>query len=296
MTAISRGYRTLDRDDVVFEPWRVVVGEGVEHIEPLALEDWSYYSTIEVRAAVQVDRMSVLSSLDLPPATPVGVLCLWSSGTSLRGGTVATPLLDGSTPVSLSLDGSLLRGQLDLSCQIVVMDDVPHPLSPIAPIHAGSVVWETTTRIALEGLAPRMPILAVPFSSHLPSSRGAMWWLQVNPPEPDLEAPADGVLWMWLNSENPVIASMLARPDDLESRRTRFHIRLDLARQLVMLATRLEDLNVDVVYGEDTIGAALRRHVNLLGGDLNQLRTSARSAPEVLEARIQAAFGEGASL
>jgi hypothetical protein len=290
MRAVSRGYLSLTASDVRFDPWSVSL-DGIPAISsPEQLDDWSYYQSVQVQTTLVAELSDLYARLQLGPDAKLGLVIIWSSpGTSLRGASSIFPLEGSETSAQIEIEGGLLRGDLRLECQVVLWRPGT-PLSPISPQQAGSVVWTTSHSIRLEGLGSRMPILAVPFSKHLSAAGGhGMWWLQVD--GSDLHAPADSILWMWLNDENPFIQEMLAEPADPASERTQHFLRMDFYRQLVEIGMRDEDFDMWDEFPAGSLGAVVAIPMRLLGESTGELRAKFVHEPQRLEAEIQARLG-----
>lgn len=291
MKAVSKGYITLGEADVRLDPWSVSVDGGEPAASPDRLDDWTYYQAIRIRTTVVLDVESVFRRLQLDQSAELGVVIAWvSQGTSLRGVSQVMPLDQSETSVELELDGALLRGDLRLDCQIVVTRPPLVVSSPLSPSLAGAVVWNSAYALRLEGLGSRMPVLAVPFSKWLSASgnRG-MWWLQVG--ATDLFAPAESVLWMWLNDESPTIQQMLTTPDSDGGKRTQEFLKLDTYRQLVELGLRHDDFSLDDTYPVGSLGAVVAAPIGLLGLDLSELRGMQENDAQRLQVTIQTRLG-----
>lgn len=292
MSVVSPGYLTLRWDDVKLEPWRIQVGDGVSEytVQDTHIEDWTYYSEFTVRVSVEMDLPSVLKKLGLAGDAVLGALVTWTSDAGIRGVSNVVRLDNGENPIQVQIDAAQLRGQLRLQCQVVLREHVVTPVSKIAPSRAGSVLWQSDWKVRLEGLAPRFPAAPVPFSKVLGRSNEAMWWLQVGRIS-DLDDPADGILWLWLNSENSLVQEMLASPNDPLAQRTLMLMKLDVTRQLIRLGLELDQLDLGATYAQNSIGQVLDNNLRLLGNDLDSIRAEQKGSPSTLDARIQSAFG-----
>ncbi|MGR0319445.1 hypothetical protein [Agromyces sp. ZXT2-3] len=292
MTAVSRGYLTLSHEMVRVEPMRFEVGGGEADVAVLGrIEDWSYYQPIVVRTVIGLDVEKAVANLRLPAGSRIDAILSWvSSGTSLRGASAPVPA-GADTTLEVRIDAGLVREQLTVTVMLVTGSTPDVELYPLAPGNTGSVLWEETTKIDLEGIASRLPVVAQPFSQHLPDSTGAMWWLHIADENAALEVRADSVLWMWLNSDNPIIAEVLAGGQSHALERTTHHMWIDFHRQLVHFAIRRDDLDPEQEYPAGSLGELLRTVVHATGESPESLGHLYRSAPGDFEMRIQAAFG-----
>jgi len=292
MSAVSRGYLTVPHEMVRVEPLRFEVGGGEADVAVLGrIEDWSYYQPIVVRTVVGIDVERAIERLRLPAGSRIDALLSWvSGGTSLRGASV--PVEAGAdTTLELRIDAGLVREQLAVTVLLVTGSTPDVELHPLAPGSTGAVLWEETTKIDLEGIASRLPVVAQSFAQHLPESAGAMWWLHIADEDAALEVRADSVLWMWLNSDNPIIAEVLAGAQSAALDRTSHHMWIDFHRQLVLFALRREDLEPEHEYPPGSLGELLRTVIHATGETSEALRHLLRSAPGDFEMRVQAAFG-----
>lgn len=290
MKTLSRGYLSLRDKDVRLDPWSVSLDGHAPLANPEHLDDWSYYQSIRIQITTVADREALHDRLQIGSDAALGLAIIWvSPGTSLRGASAVFPLDELETSAELLLDGGLLRGDLKLECQIVLLRSSAIS-SPLAPATPGSIVWSSTHSIRLEGLGSRMPILAVPFSRHMSAAGNhALWWLQVS--AIDLHAPADSALWMWLNDENWMIRELLSDPSSEGAQRTQQFLRTDFYRQLVEIGIRDDEFDITEDYPTGSLGAVITVPVRLLGGDLGDLRSQFRNEPQRLEAEMQARLG-----
>lgn len=293
MTAVSRGYLTLPHEMVRVEPLRFEVGGGEADVAVLGrIEDWSYYQPIVVRTVVGLDIEEAVSRLRLPSGSRIDAILTWASaGTSLRGASMPVEV-GADTTLEVRIDAGLVREQLSVTVMLVTGWTPDVELYPLAPGVTGAVLWEETTKIDLEGIASRLPVVAQPFSQHLSDSAGAMWWLHIADENASLEVRADSVLWMWLNSDNPVIAEVLAGGVSPALERTNHHMWIDFHRQLVLFAIRNEELDPEREYPPGSLGELLRTVVHATGESVESLGHMYRAAPGEFEMRIQAAFGQ----
>jgi hypothetical protein len=290
MRPVSRGYLTLDASDVRLDPWSVSMEGGGTLSSPESLDDWTYYQSLRIRTTVVADLGSVTHKLNLGENARLGLVIVWvSPGTSMRGASTVFPLEVLETSVELEINGGLLRGDLKLECQIVITR--PSSLSAlVAPSEVGAVVWSDSHSIRLEGIGSRMPVLAVPFSKHMAAAGGhAMWWLQVA--GTDMHAPADSILWMWLNDENWMIQELLADPTSDGAERTRQFLKVDFYRQLIGMGIRDEDFDPADDFPTGSLGAVIAAPMGLLGLSIDELRIRNRHDPQLLEAEMQSRLG-----
>jgi hypothetical protein len=152
------------------------------------------------------------------------------------------------------------------------------------------VVWSASHSIRLEGIGSRMPVLAVPFSMHMAAAGGhAMWWLQVN--GSDMQAPADSILWMWLNDENSMIQELLTEPESEGAEHTQQFLKIDFYRQLIGLGIRDPDFDPSDDFPAGSLGAVIAAPMSLLDTSIEDLRAKYQHDPQRLDAEIQSRLG-----
>ncbi|MBX3077975.1 MAG: hypothetical protein KF692_01915 [Cryobacterium sp.] len=270
------------------DPVVAVVG-GIESTFGIdsVIEDWSYFQPISLRVVLQVPIEQAISSLHLADDAELSTLLKWAGkSTSIRG--ASSPIIVTEEEITLEAEvpaGSVRRG-LDVSVLIVVNKDGSGRRDPLAPHGRGTVVWESTASIDLEGIAPRMPVAGVAFTDdHMAS---AMWWLQVAAAdELDLDAPTESAIWMWVNSENDKARALLDDPSNEISLQYAQFLKLDLNRQLVRLMLDADDFDPEEQYPSGSLGQLFQTQLLALDRPLDDLR---RLSPTVLDAQIQHAF------
>ena len=291
MKSVSRGYLTLSDRDVRCDPWSVTMSGASPLADPVQIEDWSYFQTMEISVSVEVDVDKARVDLGLGPDARLGLVIIWTcTGTSLRGSSTISLLEGGQTTARLVLDGGNLRRDVRLECQVVLVQPSLAPTSQFAPDAPGAILWAAARVVKLEGDGARMPILAVSFSRYLTSaSAGAMWWLRIE--GDDLDAPADSALWLWINEESPIVMEMLNKPSSDKAKLTSHFMRLDLYRQLVDFGLKHDSFDLNTEYEEGSLGAVVAGPLRLFNADTATLRARYRDDPQRLEAELQARVG-----
>lgn len=290
MSVISRGFRVLRAEDVRVEPWSVRIGESDPLTMPSSLPDWTFYQPLKIRVTLIADLQELQVRLGLGQDARLGAVIIWGSlGTSLRGASDVLTIEPNETTVSLDLDGSLLRGALDLECQVLLVEPGTRSDDLLSPSNRGSILWTSKYTIDLEGTGARMPTIALPFSTQLIGGEHGLWWLRVA--SRDFHAQANSVLWLWLNEENLVIRELLDSPSSDGSVRTQELLRLDIYRQLIEIGLLDSEFSLDETYAQGSLGAVVAGPVRLLGESLNTLRQLHDQDAPRLNAQIQAAFG-----
>jgi hypothetical protein len=287
---ISRGYLTLSPSSAAIDDWVIGTdGDTNEQIRPDHLRDWNYYQAVTVKTVLNLDVSACRADLELKETDDLCAAILWSSaGTNLRGKSDPVSVVSALTPIELLVEPGELRGQIQVEV-VLALRRAGASTHPLAAKRPGSVVWSSSRfSVDLEGLGSRMPVVAFPFSRRLAHSANAQWWLSVR--STDLDRPADGVLWMWLNEEHPYVKALLVDPETEPSERTALHLSADFHRQLLQMAITSPDLDMAAEYDRGSLGASLVSIVRLLEDDLESLRTQYASDPWLVEARMQAAI------
>lgn len=292
MRAISRGFLSLKEDAVDFINWSYQLDADKPEIDPVELVDWSYYRKLTVGAQFKFVLSNILEDLQLGPSAKLGASIVWSCPkTGLRDGTVPITL-GNKEDISIfaNIDGSLLRNELKVELQIVLLEDSNQAsFSKISPQLAGSIVWSKESRVILEGNAPRMPIQKTSFRSLGTGIDFALWKILIE--DSDLFAPADACITVLVNSDIQLIKNFFEDQDLPESQLLHSLLLIDLYRHMVRVALENIDFDHENVYPQGSLGLALRNPLLLLAKDPAALRNSYESDPSMIDAKLQSIFG-----
>lgn len=292
MQSVSFGHLTIPLESVPRLSWELAVGEHALDDGQEVAEQWTYYDDVNVSCSFDLDLELARNQLLLPPLATIGsILIARSSGTPLVLTSDVLPVVGGKQHIYFSVPADQISGTLFLEFQIVLVDDLEPGVHPLSPSRVGHTVFRAHRKLALEGSAPRLPMLPVNFSDHgIADSEKSLWWLRLM--TRDLYASASSAVWLWMNAENKSIQSMLDDPDASESKVWLKFLEVDFLRQLLREALSHDELGLSVEYPEDSLGAVLSGVVRLLGESIEFVRSRYTDDPGRVEAELQSRIGE----
>lgn len=264
--------------------WNIAVNG--EYLDPddTMVKDWQYFLDLDISVHGRCDVDAVLEAVGLPPTA---ILRFVLTARSSAPGVIASqPVrLRDEFAAGLHVPGSMLGGTLELT-GVIATDVVPDGAEPLAPRRQGHWLYRTSRRLTLEGDAPRLPLLPVSFEDQgIEDASHSLWWLNIL--DHELERPTNDCLWLWVNTDSPVIQKMLEKPSDPTSRVWSKVLQLDFVRELLNLAMGEDHLDLDITYPEGSLGSTLAGVVRLLSTSLEDLRLRHQSDPGRLEAELQ---------
>jgi hypothetical protein len=170
------------------------------------------------------------------------VATYWSEGTSLRGqGTsevfeVNNECNRRNFDLSLTVEGKSASRTLQLKTSLILIAPSADMLrDSLAPKRAGSVLWEDSISIILDGNAPRFPVSIIDFVESGLGPEGSCWRFEWFPQDPS--APAMASMRLYINSRHrafhDAIVSTNPSPCQLAVRSALKH---DIGKELVSLA------------------------------------------------------------
>lgn len=290
---ISVPFRRPGSDCLLTEPWQLSVGSKSDEL-PAFIPHWDANVNISLARSVVVDVDDARRACGLGEGDPLRVLAVWrSSGTALRGAGTIVDLPRGGLQVAvlqLDVNGVDLAGEVEVGTQLVLARESTAP--PPAPRIPGSVLWEETVQVALEGTSSRFPVEVADFdrASWLPS--GAAWRLSWN--GQDLEEPLLRGLQLIINSRHTAVVEAVQTPyPTTEQQAIRSTIYYDVGRSLIRGVLANDDfVRESVAYPEGSIGRAAHRLIrSLFPGDSNVgLRATLMERPDQFDSMLQAAF------
>ncbi|MGP5609215.1 hypothetical protein [Arthrobacter rhombi] len=288
MKNVSLGHLVVENERNVAVSWTFSLdGHPMEMLGDV-LEGWNYHSVVAASTEVTVDLAAIKTELELPSETVLGAF-LVARSTGNPAVTAAEPIIlcEGEQHLTLELPGDSVGGIATIEFQIVVKW-VPNVLdSVLAPSRIGSLVFSAENKLVLEGDGGQVPILPIPFAGQdFPNPSTAMWWLKIM--THDLYLPADGAIWLWLNTDNSALAPLLNEPDGELAGAWMHFLRTDFSRQLLQLALRIPDLDSNEDYPESSLGELLVGFVNLFGVALEVLRSRYEEDAGRVETELQA--------
>ncbi|MET9498856.1 hypothetical protein [Streptomyces sp. NPDC006552] len=284
-------YRVPPRDVVETGPWTLVTPDGEVPL-PEAIDDWDYQMDLSLRRRVTVDQVRTRARAGLPEDTELMLSAVWTAtGSNLRGPGHVT-CLTGAEPVTVDLDvrlrGADLGGVLLLETALVLgrrRDDA----RPAAPRRAGSVLWQDTAELRLQGDAPQFPMAVIDFSrTSFPN--GAAWHVQI---DGELDSAAMGSLLLLINERNTVTTEAFqnaARPRPVD-RAVLSAAHADVARTLMEHALSHEDFADGCDFAEGSLGATLLSLFQRLFPEqsVTDVRLRRQHSPGLFSSELQAA-------
>lgn len=245
-------------DGVRHGGWQLSTPEGDTPL-PAELSHWDYQTTLDLSAAVFVDRHAIAMACGLEIDSGLKILVTAHSDfTRTEQRVCALEIPKQHTfdlAVRVELAGDQLGGRLTLRTFLVVTD--PRPVSELAPSHAGSIVWRAQQRTHLQGIGAQFPTDASDFSITRPSQPDSAWELRVE--MSDLDARFISAARLTLNSACLPVQHLLEGRLDAQTDQLRRTLRWDVTRQLVDLALGSEDV-ITAEFDPDatSVGGVLR--------------------------------------
>ena len=241
--------------------WQLTTPEGDSPLPP-EMPHWDYQTTLDLSAAVSVDRRVVTDSCGLEPECGLSVLITAHSSHTRTERPVA--LLDVpihqdlfDLAIQVQLEGHELGGRLTLGTSLVVTD--PRPTSALAPAQTGSILWRVAHHTHLEGVGAQFPTEAADFALTRPATPDAGWFLEVD--VTDVDVLFMSAARLTLNSSHELVRSLLEGRRDAATERLRRTLQWDVTRQLVHLALGNEEVLFEEVDLEGTTTGAVLRNL-----------------------------------
>lgn len=251
-------FLTAPADAVRHGGWHLSTPEGDTPL-PAELDHWDYQTTLDLSAAVYVDRNAVATACGLGIDSGLAVLVTAHSDftrTEQRVCVLEIPQQHAfDLAVRVELAGDQLGGRLTLRTSLVVTN--PRPVSELAPSHAGSIIWRAEQRTHLQGIGAQFPTDASDFTITRPSQADAGWELRVE--MSDLDALFISAARLTLNSACLPVQKLLEGGLDDQTEQLRRTLRWDVTRQMVDLALGSEDvLTAEFDPDATSVGGVLR--------------------------------------
>jgi hypothetical protein len=285
---ISLGYLRPDPSRIRSD--RPEIRSGNQASTDMSVPDWHYLTDITVEWDLEVDLEGLAKDCGLTVGARIGAALGWRSDrTNLRAGGTVIDVFDGHNTLTALLPGADLGGAVNIEVRIVLLEP-DRAAEQLAPRRAGSLLWQDTRRISLEGAGGRFPTTAADFfSSGLPGGDAGLWYLEIS--SNDLGASVTEALRLYLNSTNAVIGNMLDNPGADSSLHILRFLRYETARQLLVTALHDEEFDDRADYGRGTLGDVLITllRIYLPHRDIAQLRNDYNMNPAEVDAELLAA-------
>jgi hypothetical protein len=214
MRIVAPPFRRTSLDRVHAEPWILAVADGALEPLPNVLIHWDYNLDLRLSRALLVDLPGIREDCGLSADDAVSVAVVWrSTGTMVRGCSTIHHLSPGSTTAELVeleavVPGSQIGGTVVVGTQIVLRG--PRPNAPLlTAAQAGSILWQDTSSVDVEGSSSRFPVEVVDFASGLFGPEDAAWYLSW--PFDDLYQSFLGRVRLYVNSRHEAAAKAATR-------------------------------------------------------------------------------------
>ena len=252
-----KDFTVASEDSIAFSEWTNLDGQPAIENKTLN-QKWDPYNFISLSTNVSVDTKKLLQSTNLTDKDTFRIIASWHSpGTTLKGagkntGEYHNFIADKDNlnfEVKLNVDGSLVGEKLFISLKLCLVKKLS--TSPISPAILGSVLWENTNEIILEGEGSMFPMQVRKFPK---SYSNASWYLDMG----EMSAPVSGGLRLYINAEKEeLINSINSKESSTDFSKI---IYCDVARQIILGALHDDDFrsatqnNEEQVFANGTVG------------------------------------------
>jgi hypothetical protein len=263
---------------------------------PEVLADWDPNTNIEVYQQATVDVPGIREDCGLNDGSQLVLAVTWHSpGTMLRGVGTSRALPWSSQQqtqtLNASIPGQLLGGSLRLVTVLTVVQPENGRKAILSPSRSGSLLWESESKILLEGRGSRFPVEVVNFEEVNWVPSGAGWVLDW------LAAPDQSLLGhvrLLINSRHKKVAgAVAARNPTSEQQAILSTIYYDVGRTLIRgMLSNDEFVEAPDSWSEGTVGfhVATLLRVHFPGQSTSSLRAQMEERASSLEADLQSRF------
>lgn len=290
--AVGVPFRRLGAHRLVAEPWQSQIGGTAG---PLAheLPHWDYNVDLRLVRSLVVGEADIRRDCCLVQDDPLIVAVVWkSSGNNVRGCSCSVPLGALEEPRELTLSaeipGQMLSGDILISTQ-VVLAGAGTSRDVLAARFPGSVLWDDTARVSLEGTGSRFPMEVVDFNEVYWAPYNAGWFLSWNSSE--LHLPFLRNVRLFVNaSHSTVVAAVQAAAPSPEHALIRSAIYYDVGRQLIRgVLANDEFVEHPDEFADGSTGLAILRMLRLFfpGHKPSALRDTMVNRPEYFDGMVQ---------
>lgn len=289
---ITLPFRRALQERLVCAPWQSE-SEGISGPLGHELPHWDYNVDLRIVRTVTLYEREIRLDCGLSDKDRLLLAVLWrSSGTNLRGFASRIPLGCSKEPRELTLSatipGHLMSGELHIATQVVLAAGISGR-QPLVPRHAGTVLWEERSVVALEGTASRFPMEVIDFSGTHWAPYEAGWYLSWN--SEDLEEPFLKNVRLFINGAHPRVVGSVQSPNPTPDQQCiRSVIYYDVGRQLLRGALNNEEfVEQPRRFGEGTTGRAIYGMLQALfpASSVKGMANTMRERPEYFESMLQ---------
>tara|TARA_B100001063_G_scaffold243481_1_gene274193 strand:+ start:390 stop:1286 length:897 start_codon:yes stop_codon:yes gene_type:complete len=233
-----KDYSIASQESVLINEW--INQDGKIAFENSVLnQKWDPYNYIYLSNKVTINSSKLLASTHLSKEDEFRIIATWfSSGTNLKGAGKEIGFCHDFKPleenhyfdVKLNIDGSHVGEKFIVSLKLCLINR--NSFSNISAIQPGSILWEDTNEIILEGQGSLFPMEVCKFPK---SYSNANWYLDVG----EMSAPVSGGLRLYINVEKTDLINNL---NSKELSNDFFKIIYsDIARQIILRALHDEE-------------------------------------------------------
>lgn len=179
-------FLTIPDEAINASPWSVRLSTGREYSDPDYIDEWDNGTDLSLCRSIEIDLGKCFETLCIPDDSEL--LLVVAVGTGAGSLPVERwfhryliDLENSVVSIELNQPGETLADALHLETTVLLARSVPVPLSPISPVHEGSIVWQEKKRIRLEGDVSRFPVSETDLGQLLGEEwKDALWYLQVD--------------------------------------------------------------------------------------------------------------------
>jgi hypothetical protein len=289
----SRPYLICPPDIISGESW-IHDRSGLPEALPPQLVDWDPGQDVVLRRTINIDVARAEAACGLGAGSEIAACVSWRSpGSGQRGNAFRRVLpLGGATICSIEarIPGSELGGSVNVITRIVLANAGVNTAG-LAAFRIGSILWEDTVSLVLEGIGSRFPIEVVDFASMSfpPNAAWRLYWQPGN-----LSAQAMGCFRLLINKRHRRMAIAASRAvPDAESKAIWSAVNVGVAREIISGALS-EDAFIapDSAFDEGSVGeVALALLQRAFPGETQQaVRERMQGTPALFECQLQEAF------
>lgn len=285
-----------DENSVKHSEWFLALNDSTVHL-PEDIETWDYQTVLSLSADLDIDRALILDQCRL------GGGCRFRVVVKAKSSSTTADLLVFDTEISADEDlvsvlidfmlpGLELGGRLTLTTFLLLDRSVA--LDPLAPHQRGSVLWQQSKHVHLQGTGAQFPTDAEDFRHTRPETPDALWQLDADVSDP--EAAFANVVRLALNTSQPAIRRLLQGGVSPEVKQLQHLLDVDVTRQLAMLGAQSDavvDREPDL--DDPSVAAVLRCLLQQLWphvSDPHILRKIWETEPSRFEAHVQSMRGQ----
>jgi hypothetical protein len=279
--------------------WRIINGRQFQDGD--LLPEWDPSFTLTCVRVIEVELPLLVSSGRLRPGARVAFIpTWWSEGTSLRGRgvpevvEVSNELARRKLDLALTVAGLEVSRMVQLKTSLVLESPCSDMIrDSLAPKRPGSILWEDTVTLVLEGNAPRFPISVVDFVDSGLGPASSCWRFEWSPQ--DISAPALSCMRLYINSRQKVFHDAIVSTNPTPSQKAiRSALKHAIGKELVALALEhSRDLEVLAHHEVGSCGRVLCDLLNRVfpGRTPTDCVECMKVDPGVFSAQLQAAMG-----